>query len=52
MYLSCVKCSMSTKNSNIKIKHEIDGKINLYSRCIACRFKKFKTNDKEELSDY
>ena len=35
----------------IKIKSEIDGKNNFYSRCIDCAFKKFETIDKEELSD-
>ena len=40
---------MFTKNRNIKIKCEIDGKINLYSRCIDCNFKKCETIDKREL---
>ena len=33
---------MFTKNENIKIKHEIGGKINFYSRCIDCGFKSLK----------
>lgn len=33
----------------IKIKHEIDGKINFYSRCIYCGFKKLETIEEEEL---
>ena len=36
---------------NIKLKHEIDGKINLYSRYIGRGFKKFATVDEEEISD-
>ena len=31
---------MFTKNKNFKMKLEIDGKINLYSNCIDCGFKK------------
>ena len=30
---------------------QTDGKINLYSHCIDCSFKKFETIDKEELCD-
>ena len=43
-----MKCSKFTKSSNIKIKQEIDEKINLYSRYIGCGFKKFETTDKKE----
>ena len=43
MNLYCIKCSMFTKNIHVKIKHERNGKINLYS------LKKFETIDKEEL---
>ena len=39
------------KNNNIKIKHKIDGKTNLYSVCIEYGFKKCDTIVKEELSD-
>ena len=38
------------KNKNLKINCEIDGKINIYSRCNYCSFKNFATIDKEELS--
>ena len=41
---------MSTKNKNIKIKREVDGKISPYSCCINWGFKKFETIDGEELS--
>ena len=36
---------------NVKIKRKIDGKINLFSRYIDCRFKNSATIDKDELSD-
>ena len=39
------------KNNIFKIKSEIDCKINLYSYCIDCGFKKLETNDEEEVSD-
>ena len=42
---------MFTKDNNIKLKRKIDGKINLYSCCNDCSFKKFAAIDKEELSD-
>ena len=42
---------MFTKNKIIKMKHKIDQKANLYSRCTDCGFKKFGTIDEEELSD-
>ena len=48
MILYCIKCFMFTRNNNIKIKCEMDGKINLYSCCIGCGFKKFATTDKGE----
>ena len=41
MNLYCIKYFLFTKIKNCKIKREIDGKINLYSRCINCGFKKF-----------
>ena len=50
MNLYCIKCLMFTKNINMKIKRKIDGKINLYFRCIDCCFKKFETIGEEELS--
>ena len=40
-----------TNNNNIKIKHKIDGKINIYSYCVNCDFKKFETINEDELSD-
>ena len=40
---------MFPKNITINIKLEIDRKINIYSRCIDCGFKKFETIDGEEL---
>ena len=46
------KCSKFTNNSNyIKIKLEIDRKINLYSYFIDYGFKKFETIYDEKLSD-
>ena len=51
MNLYCIKYLMFTKNSNTKLKHKIDGYINLYSFCIDCSFKKSVTIIKEELSD-
>ena len=48
--LDYIKCLVFTKNRNVKIKRDIDGKINLYSGCIDCSFKKFETNDEEEMS--
>ena len=41
---------MLANSRNIKIKLEIDGKINLYSPCIDSGFKKFQTIDEAELS--
>ena len=35
---------------NIKIKYKIDGKINLYSHCSDCGFKKSENIDEEEPS--
>lgn len=49
MILHCIKCSIFKKYRNIEIKHEIDGKINFYSRCIYCGFKKLETIEEEEL---
>ena len=51
MNLYCIKCSMLTKDSNIKIKCKIDGRINFYSRCIDCSFETFEAIDKKELRD-
>ena len=39
------------KNNNIKIKCEIDGKINPYPCCFDCGFNKFETIDRKELND-
>ena len=41
MNLCCNKSSVLAKIRNIKIKREMDGKINLYPRCIDCGFKNF-----------
>ena len=49
MNLYCIKCLFFTQNKNIKINRKIDGKINLYSRCIDCSFKKFESIDKKGL---
>ena len=46
----CIKCLMFAKNKNIKIKREIDGKINLCSCCTYCGFKTFETIYQEKLS--
>ena len=46
----CIKCLMFTQNKKIKIKHKIDGKINLYSCCFDCSFKKSETIDEEKLN--
>ena len=32
--LYCIKCSTFSKDNNIKIKHKVDGKINIFSHCI------------------
>ena len=42
---------MFTKNNNIKVKREIDAKINFCFHCNDCTSKNFTTIDKEELSD-
>ena len=36
------------KNRDTKIKREIDGTSNLYSRCIDCSFKKHETTVEKE----
>ena len=51
MNVYCIKCLMFTENKNIKVKRKIDGKINIYSCCNDCSFKKFPAIDKEKLSD-
>ena len=51
MNVYCIKCLMFTKNKNIKIKREINGKSIFYSSYNDCVFKKFVTIDKEELKD-
>ena len=51
MNVYCIKCLMFSENKNIKVKRKIDGKINIYSRCNDCSFKKFPAIDKEKLSD-
>ena len=48
----CIKCVKFKNNNNIKVKLEIDGKINLYSHYIDCRFKNFETINIIELSDH
>ena len=40
MNLYCIKCLKFTNNNNIEIKHEKDGKLNVYFNCIECGFKK------------
>ena len=47
----CIKRAKFKSNNNIKVKLEIDGKINLYSHYIDCGFKKFETINIIELSD-
>ena len=44
------KCLKFQNENYIKIKHEVDGKVNLYSYYFKCNFKKFETIDKEDLS--
>ena len=39
------------KNNSNEVKRKKDGKINLYSRCIDCGFKKLETVDEKELND-
>ena len=41
---------MFTQNKKIKIKHKVDRKINLYSCCFDCSFKKSETIDEGELN--
>ena len=48
MSIHCIKSLTFRKNNDIKIKWEINGKINLYSRCPGCGFKKFETINKEK----
>ena len=47
----CMKCLKFTNSNNIKIKREIDEKINLSSQCTDCIFIRFETIDRKELSD-
>ena len=51
MNLYCIKCLKFINNNDIKMKCEIDVKINLYFYCIDFGFKKFATTDEQELSD-
>ena len=52
MNLHCIKYwKLTNNNNNIKIKQEIEGKTNLYSHYIDCPFKRFDTNDNEDLND-
>ena len=51
MNLDCLKCSKFMYNNNVKIKHEITGRIKLCSYYIDCGFKKFEAIDKEDLND-
>lgn len=48
--MKTLKCSKFSNGNYIKIKWEIDGKINLCSDCIECDFKKLTTVN-EELND-
>ena len=47
----CIKCPKFRKSNKIKIKLEINGKINLYFRFLDYDFKKLETFDKEELGN-
>ena len=50
MNLYCTECSkLTNNNNNIKIKGDIERKINIYTLCIDCGFKNIETIDKEEL---
>ena len=51
MNLYYMKCLIFIKNKNIKLKREIDGKINLYSGCVGSDFKKFAISNEKEISD-
>ena len=42
---------MFTENRNIKVKREVDRKVNLYSRFNYRGFKRFEIIDEEELID-
>ena len=48
--MKTLKCSKFSNGNDIKIKWEIDGKINLNSDCIECNFKKLTTVN-EKLND-
>ena len=39
------------KKNDIRTKYEIDKKVNLYSRCIGCDFKRFVTIDEEKIKN-
>lgn len=46
-----MKCIVSKHlKDDIKIKREVDGKIDLYSDCFNCNFERFRAINKEELS--
>ena len=51
MNLYCIKCLMFTEIYNIKVKHKIDRKMDIYSCCNDSSFKNFETINKEEQSD-
>ena len=51
MNLYCIKCLKFTRNKNINIKRELDGKSNLIFAVLVVVLKIFKTADKEEISD-
>ena len=44
MNLYCIKFVI---NNNIEIKHEIDGKVNVYSYCADCGFKQVGVGNEE-----
>ena len=50
MNLYCLQCTKFTNNNDIKVKHEIDGKISIYYLFIDCGCIKFETIGKEEIS--
>ena len=50
MNIYCIRYVLK-KYNNIKIKRKIDGKMNLYHRCIDCGFKNCATTDERKIID-
>ena len=50
MNIYCIRYVLK-KYNNIKIKRKIDGKMNLYPRCIDCGFKNCATTDERKIID-